>query len=126
MKKQRLSILLIFMMLMMPIASAFEHCAGMDRLGHVSASQNFSAAHSIDAANSLEHQKMLNSSQHNQMDVGCHSSGSCTLHVCGAYAMSTSVAVFNIVTASNYSISEYTSLYSAVLTSVLRPPISIL
>ncbi|BCG63416.1 MAG: hypothetical protein methR_P1126 [Methyloprofundus sp.] len=121
MKKQSQSILLILMMLITPIASAFEHCAGMD-MSHDSVSQKMS----MDAVSSLEHQKMLNGSQHNQMNIDCHSSGSCALHVCGAYAVSTSVPTLNLVTMSNYSIFEDTSLYSAVLTSDLRPPITIL
>ncbi len=125
MKKQSLPILLILMMLM-PIVSAFEHCAVMDMPAHVPASQNFSSAQSFDNANSLEHQKMLNSAQHHKMDMDCHSSGVCTLHGCGIYAISTSAPILNIVTASDYSIFEYTSPYSAVLTSDLRPPRSIL
>lgn len=123
MKKQSLSISL--MMLITPIAPAFEHCAGMD-ISQVSTSQKFSIAQSIDDTNSLEHQKMLNASQHKQMDTDCHSSGSCTLHVCEAYALNTSASTLNMMAASNYFIFEDTSLYSAVLTSDLRPPISIL
>ena len=125
MKKQSLSFLLILMMLITPIASAFEHCAGMD-MSHDSASQNFSIAQSIDDANSLEHQKMLSASQHKQINTDCHSNGSCTLHICGAYALNTSASTLNLATASNYSIFEDTSLHSTVLTSDLRPPISIL
>ena len=113
------------MMLITPIASAFDHCAGMD-MSHDSASQKMSTVQSIDAENSLEHQKVLSTSQHKQMDTDCHSSGSCTLHICGAYALNTSASTLNLATASNYSIFEDTSLYSAVLTSDLRPPISIL
>jgi hypothetical protein len=125
MKKQSLSLFLILMLLMMPIASAFEHCAGMD-MSHESSSHKMSIAPSMDALSSLEHQNMLNESQAKQMDVDCHSSGSCTLHVCGAYAMSTSIPTLNLATVSCYSIFEDTSLYSAVLTSELRPPITIL
>jgi hypothetical protein len=125
MKKQSLTILLILMMLITPIASAFEHCAGMD-MSHDSASQKMSIVQSIDAVSSLEHQKMLNSSQAKQMDMDCHSSGSCTLHVCGAYTISSSMPTLNLVTISNFSILDDTSLYSAVLTSELRPPIQIL
>ena len=113
------------MMLITPIASAFDHCAGMD-MSHDFASQKMSTVQSIDAENSLEHQKVLSTSQHKQMDMDCHSSGSCTLHICGTYALNSSASTLNLVTASNYSIFEDTSLYSAVLTSDLRPPISIL
>ncbi len=110
MKKQSLSLLLILMMLITPIASAFEHCAGMD-MSHDSVSQKMSIVQSMDAVSSLEHQKMLNSSQANQMNIDCHSSGSCALHVCGAYAVSTSVPTLNLVTMSNFSILDDTSLY---------------
>lgn len=110
------------MMLIMPVTSAFEHCAGMD-MSQLSTNQSFSITQSIDAANSLEQQKMLNESP---MNTDCHSSGSCTLHACGAYAISASTPTLHIVTTSDYSIVQHTSHYSAVLTSDLRPPISIL
>lgn len=125
MKKQSLSILLILMMLITPIASAFEHCAGMD-MSHDSVNQKMSIVQSMDVVSSLEHQIMLNSSQAKQMNMDCHSSGSCTLHLCGAYAVSTSAPTLNLATTSNFSIFEDTSLYSAVLTSEIRPPIAIL
>ena len=114
------------MMLITPIASAFDHCAGMDMSGHLSESQNFSVILSIDGANPLDHKKMLKASQNNQTDMDCHSSSSCTVHVCGGYGITSSAPTVNTVTSSYYSIFEYTSPYNIVLSSDLRPPIFIL
>lgn len=111
MKKSGLSILLVLLMLITPIASAFEHCAAMDMSGELSERQN----------NSIEHQKMSQGVHNNQMDMDCHSS-SCTLHICGVYAISSSVPIIHIDTAYYYSIIEYSSPFSTTLSPDLRPP----
>ena len=126
MKKQGFPIFLIFMMLITPIASAFDHCAGMDMSGHISESQHFSVAPSADDTTPLDHQMMLKESPNTQTDTDCLSSSICTIHICGAYAITSSAPVINIISSSYYSIIEHTSPYSTVLTADLRPPISIL
>ena len=120
MKKQGFPILLILMMLITPIASAFDHCAGMD----MSESQSFFM--SADDTISLDHQKMLKESQNKKTDMDCHNSGNCTVHICGGYGLTSSAPTINTVTSPNYSNFEYTPPYSTVLSSELRPPISIL
>jgi len=125
MKKQGLPILLILMMLITPIASAFEHCAGMD----MSESQSLFISPSADATDDtipLDHHKMLKESQNKQTDMDCHSSGSCVVHICGGYGITSSAPTINTVTSFYFSSFVYTSLYSTVLPSELRPPISIL
>ena len=125
MKKQGLPILLILMMLITPIASAFEHCAGMD----MSESRSFSITPLADASSDtipLDHHKMLKESQNKQTDMDCHSSGSCVVHICGGYGITSSAPTINTLTSTYYSNFEYTSPYSTVLPSELRPPISIL
>ncbi len=122
MKKQGLPIILILMMLITPIASAFEHCAGMD----MSESQSFSMPYSVDDTTPLDHKKMLKESQNKQTDMDCHSCGNCTVHICGGYGITSSPPTINTVTSSYYSSFEYALPYSSVLSTELRPPISIL
>ncbi len=126
MKKQGIPILLILIMLITPIASAFDHCAGMDMSSHFSETQSFSVALSADDTIPLDHQKMPKGSQNSQTDIDCHTSGSCTIHICGGYGITSSAPTIDIVVSSYYSIFEYTSPYSTVLSSDLRPPIFIL
>ena len=126
MKKQGLSILLIIMMLITPIASAFDHCAGMDMAAYLSESQNFSVSVSADDANHLEHQKMHKESQNIAADMGCESNGDCTFHVCGGYGITSTASSINTVSFSYYSIIEYALPYTTVLSPDLRPPIFIL
>ncbi len=125
MTKQGLLILLILMMLITPIASAFNHCAGMDMSGQMLKIQNFSDTLSADDAIPL-HKKILKGSLNNQTDMDCHTSISCSVHVCGGYGITSSAPTVNTVTSSYYSIFENTSPYSTVLSSDLRPPIFIL
>ncbi len=127
MKKSDLSILLILMMLITPIASAFDHCAGMDMSGHLSDNHLSSVTLSTDDAMHLGHKKMLTGVvQNDQVDMDCHTSGSCTIHVCGGYGMTSSAPTLNTVSSPYYSFFEYTSPYNTVLPSELRPPIVIL
>ncbi len=126
MKKQGFPVLLIMMMLITPIASAFDHCVGMDMSGHLSENQIFSVTQSVDDAIHLDHQKILKGSQNNQTDIDCHTTGSCTVHVCGAYGITSSMPTINTIDSSYYSVFEYTPPYSTVLVPDLKPPISIL
>lgn len=126
MKKQGFPILLILMMLITLIVSAFEHCAGMDMSGHFSESHSFSVVLSADNTLPLDHQKMSKGSQSSKTDMDCYSSGNCTVHICGGYGITSSMPTINAVTSSYYSNLEYTPPYSTVLSSELRPPIYIL
>ena len=98
MKKQGLPILLILMMLITPIASAFDHCAGMDMSGHLSESQSFSMAQSVNDMNHSDHKKNLKKSQNKKTDMDCHNSDSCAVHICGGYGITSSVQTINTVT----------------------------
>ena len=113
-------------MLITPIASAFEHCVGMDMSEHSSISQKDSVLSSAGDTVQLEHKKMLNKSQNNQTDMDCHNSNACTFHVCGTHSITSTAPIINIASSFYYLRFEYTSHTSTVLSSVLRPPIYIL
>jgi hypothetical protein len=117
MKSQSLPILLILMMLITPIASAFDHCVEMGMSGDLSP-----VSLSADDTMLLN---MLGSSNY-QADMDCHSSDSCTFHFCADLGVIATVPRINTLTSSYYSIFEYLSPYSTVLSSELRPPIVIL
>lgn len=126
MKKQGLPILLIFLMLITPIASAFDHCAGMNMSGHLSEIQSISVTLSADDAIPLDHKKMIKGSLSNQTDMDCQTSDNCTVHVCGGYGITSSIPTINTVPSSYYSVFEYSSPYTTDLSPDLRPPIFIL
>ena len=122
MKQHSLPILLILMMLMTPIASAFDHCAGMSMPDHLSASHLLSDPLAVDDAMPLDHEKMLNESQSALADMDCHSSDNCTVHLCGACGITSSAPTINILISSYYSIFEYVVPYDTALSPGLRPP----
>ncbi len=122
MKRLGLPILLIFMMLITPIASAFEHCAGAGMSDHLSEFQNFSATQPANNAIQLDHKKTFKGSQNNQSDMDCHNSDSCTIHICGGFGIISSIPVINIITSHIYSFHEYVSPYNTTLSPDLRPP----
>ncbi|MCF6252313.1 MAG: hypothetical protein L3J75_13760 [Methylococcaceae bacterium] len=122
MKKQGIPILLIIMMLITPVAEAFDHCAGMGLSGYLSAtlsSESEYAAHS-------EHQKMYKESLNSQTDMDCNSDSDCTFHFCGGYGITSSISSVKTVPFSYYSVFEYVSPYSTALSPDLRPPIFVL
>ncbi len=122
MTKQGMPIILILMMLITPIASAFDHCVGMGTSGHLSEFQNFSDTQPANNAIHLDHKKIHKGSQNNQSDIDCHSSDSCTIHICGGFGIISSMPEINIITTPTYSLYEYVSPYETSLSPDLRPP----
>ena len=126
MKKQGLPILLIFLMLITPIDSAFDHCAGMNMSAHLSEIQSISVTLSADDAIPLDHKKMIKGLLSNSANMDCQTSDNCTVHVCGGYGITSSIPTINTVPSSYYSVFEYSSPYTTDLSPDLRPPIFIL
>jgi len=122
MKKQITPILLILMMLVTPIASAFDHCSGMDMSNHLLENQNFSM--STMEKDSLMGEKIVKENPNNKVDMDCHSNNSCTFHACGGYGIISSSSTINENTSWYYSDFEYISPYSNISPSLLRPPIA--
>jgi len=120
MKPQGFSILLILMMLITPIASAFEHCANMDMSDRLSASP--SVALSSPDNSVLNHQQMFKG----QKEIDCQNSSGCTTHACSSFGILSTALNFNIALSFYYSNTEYPSLYSTEILPALRPPKSIL
>jgi len=122
MNNQRLSVLLIVLMVITPVASAFGHCTAMVEAGHFSESQISTISDDV----ALHHQ---NTDQHNhQMQSDrCHTTGSgCTLHVCGGYAMTSSTSTFDITAVNRFVIVLHASFENTILSPDIKPPIAIL
>jgi len=115
MSRQRISIFLILMMAISPVASALDQCAGMALSAHHNAINNIEASpHTIDSG-------------HQQTDsVNCHVSGSCYFHACGCDGMVASILSINTRVSSSYSVFEYSSFDNTVPSPTLRPPIFVL
>jgi len=127
MTNQRFSILLIFMMVITPVASAFSHCPGMAMPSDLSESNISSVAGLADDAATSNHHDSKQENYHNQGDKQCHASGSCTFHVCGSCAITLSSTSTNAFIASfNHQKFEPASLESTPFLPEIRPPISIL
>jgi len=115
------SILLILMMLITPITSAFDHCIGMDMSIHLSGIQNTAGQFSTHDTSVVDHETMLK----NSLDSD-HNDANCTVHICGAYDIPSSPAIIKIVSLSYYINIEYSSPYGIVLSPDLKPPRQIL
>ena len=124
MNKKSIPILLIIMLLIAPIASAFDHCKGMNMSSHLLENQFFSLAQSVDDVNHSAHQKMLNKSKNKQKDSDCHTNSGCIVHACGGYGITSSMSAINTLRPSYPSIFVYAPPYSTFLASNFKPPIS--
>lgn len=122
MKKQITPILLILMMLVTPIASAFDHCSGMDMSSHLLENQSFSMSTMDKSA--LIDKEIVKENPTNKVDIDCHSNNSCTFHACGGYGIISSSSTINTNTSLYYSDFEYISPHSNIPHSLLRPPIA--
>jgi len=122
MKKQITPILLIIMMLVTPIVSAFDHCSGMDMSNHLLENQSFSM--STMHKSSLTGKEIVKGNTDNTFDSDCHSNNSCTFHACGGYGIISSSSTINTNSSLYYLDFEYISLYSNISFSLLRPPIA--
>ena len=126
MRNQITPVLLILMMLITPIASAFDHCSGMDMMAHLSVSQSLTVTMSISNEAPINQQRMLDSDNTNPVDMDCQASNSCTFHGCGGYGITSSVSTVDTVISLNYSHFEYLSPYDSDLSPDLKPPIMVL
>ena len=121
---QRAPILLMLMMLVTPIGSAFGHCSGMDMSSHLLENHSFSVSTMDESP--LTDKDSVKEHQGNKVDMHCHSSTSCTFHACGGYGIISSSSTIDTNTSLFYSDFEYISSYSNVSPSILRPPITTL
>ncbi len=119
--KQRTPILLILMMLVTPIVSAFDHCSGMDMSNHLLEDKSFSMS-TMDAS-PLTDKEVFKEHQSNKVDMDCHSSHSCTFHVCGGYGIITSSSTIDTNTSLFYSGFETLPPHSYIYLFLFRPPI---
>ncbi len=120
MSRQRISILLILMMAIAPVASAFSQCAGMMlSVQHVTDKL-------VSSATDIHSQTDQNLPEHEFSDMHCHVSGSCSFHACGGDGIVASIVSMEAAEASDYSSFEYQSFDNTILTPDLRPPILIL
>ena len=122
MKKQRTPILLILMLLVTPIVSAFDHCSGMDMSSHLLENQSFSMSNMDESY--LTDKEIVKDFQSKKVDMDCHSNNSCTLHACGGYGIVSSSPTINAYSSLYYSDVEYITPHSNIPPSFLRPPIT--
>ena len=123
MTRQPFSVLLILIMVVTPIASAFGNCSGMAMRTHVPESINLTNAVLIDRVVSLNHENIGQEKHNDQADMDCHASDSCAFHVCGDYSITAAALTIDTATTLCYSGSERFLPYSTDLSPDLRPPI---
>jgi len=111
--KNRTAFFLIFLMVVSPIVSAIDHCAGM---------HEDNAVHQI-GSNPADD---VLDTHHPAQNNDCHDSGDCALHLCSSHAFIQSVPKFNSVVSTKFQLSSIHTFYDSPSFLAIRPPISIL
>ncbi|MCK5831919.1 MAG: hypothetical protein KAH20_16630 [Methylococcales bacterium] len=124
--KQYFLILLILLMVITPVASAFDHCASKIMPDHLPESLDLviSATSSIGYLPSSSHQEHIEKQYHISSTLYCHMKDDCTFHVCGSgYGITPSTMISHLV--SSYLFLQFQSLspYSPTFSPEIRPPI---
>ncbi len=115
-------------MLITPIVSAFEHCAGMTMSDHLPENLNL-VTNFVSFAPILnsKHQKPSKVTHQENSIQHCQSSGNCNFNFCGnGYGIPSSLSNNSLSTSYIFSPFESSSLYKTPLSPEIRPPISIL
>ena len=109
---------IILMMLVMPVASAIDHCMGMSAHEDSMAMDN---PHTL--ADSV--QEMLDDSQQYDGNI-CQDSDLCSYHACGGLGIITSSQILLSLSAFSFNRQDISSSYPSPLFHSIKPPISIL
>ncbi len=113
-------------MVITPVASAFDHCSGMNMSGHLSESLRLIVADIVDNTSTSIHEVPNQGLNQNQSKMHCHISGSCTFHICGVYGITSSVPSNDFIALHSFSSFESRSPNSTAFSPEIRPPIQIL
>lgn len=117
---KRTAFFLIALLVISPIVSAIDHCAGMHGVNVEQSHVMLNASSIIVDDLSLDHDNP------SPKGMNCHGFGDCTLHLCGGHAVLLSTPVFNAAVSSDFQLSISNPFYSSPSYSAIRPPISIL
>jgi hypothetical protein len=113
-------------MVITPIASAFDHCSGMDMHGRLSESQIQLVADIDDIAGTVKNTEPGQGQDQNQVEMHCHGSVNCTFHVCGSCGIAASTSFSDFIAFYNYPITSPLLPYNTFFAPAIRPPILIL
>jgi hypothetical protein len=122
MTNQRFLFLLILIMVITPVTSAFGYYSSM--ASQLSVEQGIAVADMANDTGDAATQNSDQCHQHNKVKTVCHASSSCSLHVCGDVGI---IAAFLFLQA--YSSYRYGHLEKSIFSSLsfspdIRPPIS--
>jgi hypothetical protein len=124
--KKRFSILLILMMVITPVTSAFGYYSGM--ASQLSAEPSFEQGIAVaDMANDTGDAATQNSDQchqHNKVKTACHANSSCSFHVCGDGGITAAFLFLLAYSSYRYRHLEKSTSSSLSFSPDIRPPIS--
>lgn len=130
MASQRCSFLLILIMVITPVTSAFGYYSGM--VSQLSAEPSFEPSFEqaiavADMANDTGNAATQNSDQchqHNKVKTACHANSSCSFHVCGDGGITAAFLFVQAYSSYRYGLLEKSTSSSFSFSPDIRPPIS--
>ncbi len=125
MTSQRFSFLLILIMVIVPVASAFGYYSAM--ADQLSAESSFAQDIAVaDTANDTGDAATRNSGQchqHNKAITVCHAHSSCSFHMCGDGGLTAVFLILPAYSSHRYGRTKKSTLNSFLFAPDIRPPI---
>lgn len=125
MKKKHIATLLVLILVISPIASAFACRIGPGHLEKYKVSNGSIVADALIGI-PMPHDKKQQDSQGNQSNLSCHSSGNCVFHLCSDGGLTSSIRFITSNVSNFQNLLIDTLLKRLTRPPELRPPIRIL
>jgi hypothetical protein len=124
--KKRFSILLILMMVITPVTSAFGYYSGMASQLFVEPSfaQSIAVADITHNTGDAATQNSDQCHQHNKVKTICHTNSSCSFHVCGDGGITAAFLFLQAYSSYRYGHTKKSTFGSLSFSPDIRPPIS--
>jgi hypothetical protein len=126
MKKKRFSILLILMMVITPVTSAFGYYSGIasQLSAEPSFEQNIAVADIMHVTGDAVTQNSDQCHQHNKVKTACHTSSSCSFHVYGDGGIIAAFLFLHAYSSYRFGHTKKSTFGSLSFSPDIRPPIS--
>jgi len=123
MTSQRFSFLLILIMVITPVTSAFGYYSGMAK-NQLSIEQGIAVADMANDTGDAATQNSDQCHQHNKVKTACRASSSCSFHVCGDGGITAAFLFLQVYGSYRYGHTKKSTSSSLSFSPDIRPPIS--
>jgi len=123
MTRKFVAMLLVLVIGLLPVASAFATCAGSEHKEMNGVMMPYSSAIETHAEDATSHEYNTDSQDFPLAEMDCHTDGHCVFHLCGGFGLAASNQFIFLFYAHSQVILPGSFIKDRVLPPELRPPI---